>query len=98
MPTTRELVETTESFRRYLVRGDDGQVIGADVETISTPEQINGAMIRGRLRQALAVNATHLAKTTTTNADNTVHLRRVTQQNSALIRLMLELLETVDGT
>jgi len=58
----------------------------------------NIATMRGRLLQALAVNAAHLAKATTTNAENTAHLRRVTQELSALIRLMLEQLDTTDGT
>jgi len=97
MPT-RELVETTEAFKRFLVRDDTGKEVGTDVETIPTSQQVNGATLRSRLLRALAANAAYLAKTTTTNAENTAHLRLVTQELSALIRLMLELLDTTEGT
>ena len=58
----------------------------------------NSATLRRRLLQALVVNGAYLGLLTPTNAQNTVHLRRVTQELSALIRLMLELLDTTDGT
>ena len=96
--STRQLISEDGRVRRYRVLNDAGQQIGTDEETIPTPEMANAATMRSRLQQALSANATHLAKTTTTNAENTAHLRRVTQQNSALIRLMLELLDTADGT
>ena len=96
--STRKLVFENDRIRRYQVFGDAGQLTGTDDETILTPEMTNAATIRSRLQQAIAANTTHLAKTTTTNAENTAHLRRVTQQNSALIRLMLELLDTTEGT
>jgi hypothetical protein len=58
----------------------------------------NRAMMRSRLLQALAANAAYLGLPTPTNAQNTVHLRLVTQELSALIRLILEQLNTTDGT
>jgi len=95
--STRVLISDDGIVRRYQVF-DGTKQIGTDVEIIPTLEQVNAATIRSRLLQALAANAAHLAKTTTTNAENTAHLRRVTQELSALIRLMLELLDTTDGT
>lgn len=95
--TTRELISDDGIVRRYRVF-DGTKQIGTDVEIIPTLEQVNAATIRSRLLQALAANAAYLAKTTTTNAENTAHLRRVTQELSALIRLILELLDTADGT
>ena len=96
--STRKLVLENDSIRRYQVFGDQGQPIGIDEETVPTPEMANAATLRNRLLQALSANTAHLGKATTTNADNTAHLRRITQQNSALIRLMLEMLDTTDGT
>lgn len=60
--------------------------------------ELNSATMRTRLLQSLAANAAYLALTTPTNAQNTAHLRRATQELSALIRLMLEQLDTADGT
>ena len=96
--TTRELIFDDGRVRRFRVFNDAGERIGTDEETIPTSEVVNAATLRSRLLQALAVNAAHLAKATTTNAENTAHLRRVTQELSALIRLMLEQLNTTDGT
>ena len=96
--TTREPISDDGRVRRFRVYNDAGQQIGTDEEIVPTPEQANAVTLRSRLLQALAVNAAHLAKATTTTAENTAHLRRVTQQNSALIRLMLELLDTTEGT
>lgn len=96
---TRRLVPTSDSrIRLFQVFNDSGQQIGTDEEPVPTPEETNSATMRSRLLQQLAANAAHLAKTTPTNTENTAHLRRITQQNSALIRLMLELLDTTDGT
>ena len=96
--TTRELIFDDGRVRRFRVFNDAGERIGTDEETISTSEVVNAATLRSRLLQALAVNAAHLAKATTTNAENAAHLRRVTQELSALIRLALEQLDTTDGT
>lgn len=96
--TTRELKETTESFRRFLVRGDDGREIGADVETIPTPVQTNGATLRGRVATALTTNATYLAlPQPRTNAQVAAQVEALTRQNVALIRLVAGLLDTTDG-
>ena len=96
--TTRELISNDGRVRRFRVLNDAGVPIGTDDELIPTPEEVNAVTLRSRLLQQLAANAAYLGLPTPTNAQNTVHLRRVTQQNSALIRLMLELLDTTDGT
>jgi len=97
--TTREpILDGDTRVRRFRVFNDAGERIGTDEETVPMPEMANAATLRNRLLQALSANTAHLGKATTTNADNTAHLRRITQQNSALIRLMLEMLDTTDGT
>jgi len=96
MPT-RQLISDNGVVRLWRVLDGD-QVVGTDEETIPTPEVVNRATLRSRLLQALVANAAHLTKTTTTNAENAAHLRLVTQELSALIRLMLEQLNTTDGT
>ena len=95
---TRQLLSDDGVTRRFRVLDNNGRQIGTDEETIPTPEMINADTLRNRLLRALAANAAHLAKATTTNAENAAHLRLVTQELSALIRLMLEQLNTTDGT
>ena len=96
--STRELISDDGRVRRFRVFNDAGERIGIDEEIVPTPEQVNAVTLRSRLLQALAANAAYLGLATPTNAQNTAHLRRATQELSALIRLMLELLDTTDGT
>ena len=96
--TTRELISDDGRVRRFRVFNDAGERIGIDEEIVPTPEQVNAVTLRSRLLQALAANAAYLGLATPTNAQNTAHLRRATQELSALIRLMLELLDTTEGT
>jgi hypothetical protein len=99
MPT-RQLIETTESFRRYLVLDHvTNQVVGTDVEAIPTPAQVNGATLRGRVATALTTNTTYLAlPAPRTNAQVAAQVEALTRQNAALIRLVAGLLATTDGT
>ena len=97
--TTRERIFDGDSLvRRFRVFNDAGERIGTDEEIISTPEQVNAATMRGRLLQALAANVAYTALTAPTATQTTAQTRRNAQQNIALIRLMLELLDTTDGT
>ena len=100
--TTRELIFNDHRVRRFRVFNDAGQQIGTDDELIPTPEEVNAVTLRSRLLQALAANAAYQALFTPTNtptaAQTTAQTRRNAQQNSALIRLMLEQLDTTDGT
>lgn len=98
MPTTRELVETTESFRRYRVRDDDGREIGTDVEAIPTPQQINETTIRGRVAALLAASVAYLALPSPTAAQTTAQVQRNTRLTIALGKLALAQLDTTDGT
>jgi len=96
--TTREPISNDGRVRRFRVYNDAGEWVGTDEEIISTPEQVNAATMRGRLLQALAANVAYTALTAPTATQTTAQTRRNAQQNIALIRLMLELLDTTDGT
>jgi len=96
---TRKLVSTSDSrVRLFQVFNDAGQQIGTDEEPIPTLEQANAATIRGRLLQALAANSAFLALNPPTPLQTAQHQRQVTQELSALIRLILEQLDTTNGT
>jgi len=99
---TRELISDDGRVRRFRVYNDAGERVGTDEETVPTSEVVNTATLRSRLLQALAANAAYQALFTPTNtptaAQTTAQTRRNAQQNSALIRLMLEQLDTTDGT
>lgn len=58
----------------------------------------NRRTVEGRARAALAANATYLALGSPTNAQNLAQIRLLTRECSALIRLMLNELDTTDGT
>lgn len=95
---TRTLIETTAAHRRYRVTDDAGAVIGEDVEQILTGSEANAQTLRDRAGAALAANATYLALSSPTAAQNTTQVQRVTKECSALIRLALNLLDSTDGT
>jgi hypothetical protein len=58
----------------------------------------NAATIEDRMRQALDANATFLALASPTQAQTLAQVRRLTRECSALIRLALSELDTVDDT
>jgi hypothetical protein len=62
------------------------------------PQDANRSTLRDRAGQALATNAAYLALTNPTAAQNTAHLRAVTRECNALIRLLLERLNDVSDT
>jgi hypothetical protein len=95
----RKLVPTSDSRIRFFEVFDDaGKLIGTDEEPIPTPEEANAVTLRSRLLQSLAANVAYTALTAPTATQTTAQTRRNAQQNIALIRLMLELLDTTDGT
>lgn len=60
------------------------------------PEVVNEETLRQRAEEALAANGAFLAKATPTNAEILAHVRLLTRESSALIRLALGRFETVD--
>ncbi len=96
--STRELISDNGRVRLFRVLDDAGQPIGTDEEAVPTPEQVNAATLRSRATQALTTNAAYLALTAPTAAQTTAQVQRVTRECSALIRLVLELTDTTDGT
>lgn len=58
----------------------------------------NTRTIEDRARAALTANATYLALASPTNAQNLAQIRLLTRECSALIRLALDDLDTIDGT
>lgn len=94
----RTLIETTATFRRYRVTNAQGAVIGEDVEPILSGADLTRQQLTDKARQALAANATFLGITSPTAAQVTTQVGRLTRECNALIRLMLEQLDTADDT
>lgn len=76
---------------------------GKPVETVEVkdlpvvpPEEKVRASIEDRLRQALDNNRTYLALATPTAAQQRAQVARLTRETNALIRLVLDLLDTDD--
>lgn len=106
----RTLIETTAAFRRYRVTDAQGKVIGEDLESIPTPAQANADAIQKAAASALATNRaivsgadTYLAVTSPSAAQVAAQTRSLTQaakalsqQNTALIRMVLGLLDGTD--
>ncbi len=81
--------ETGQRVRRTVVeQADDTIVIAAE----------NARTMRGQIANALAANAAYLALVGPSNAQNVAHLRLLTRELSAIIRLTLDLLDTTDDT
>lgn len=60
--------------------------------------QVNAQTLQAKAQAALDANATYLAIASPTNAQVVAQLRRVTQENNALIRLTLGALDDTSGT
>lgn len=58
----------------------------------------NRRTVEDRAKAALTANATYLAIATPTNAQVAAQVRRLTQECTGLIRLLLNQLDTTDGT
>lgn len=96
---SRQLVSQDETQRIYrILDGDTGTEIGFDVEHIPTPVEIVADTLRGRAAAALAANASYLAIGTPTAAQVAAQVRALTRQDNALIRLLVGLLDTDEGT
>lgn len=93
----RTLIEETPRFRRYRVTNGQGQVTGEDVEPILAGEQLTEQSLRSKASGALAVNNTFLGLATPDAAAVRLQVQRLTRENNALIRLVLDLLDVDDA-
>jgi hypothetical protein len=97
MATTRVLVSDDGTTRTFDV-SDGKAIIGRDVETIPTTVQVNAATVQSRAKAALTANATFLAVPTPTAAQVGNQVKVLTKESSAVIRLLLGLLDDVSDT
>lgn len=66
---------------------------------VDVPDDVvNVDVLRDRMRGAFAVNAAYLAIPTPTTVQQRVQVERLTRQTTALLRLALGELDTIDGT
>lgn len=72
--------------------------IAAAAETATSQRTANAATLRDRAAAALDANATFLAIGAPTQAQTLAHVKILTKESTALIRLALNLLDSVDGT
>lgn len=96
--TTRQLIVDNGVTRLYRVLDGAGQPVGFDEEPVAGTPVANASALSDRAAQALAANATYLAIATPTNAQVAAQVQRLTKECSALIRLLLGLLDDTTGT
>jgi len=70
----------------------------ADAEAVQRTAGTNRATIEDRAVTALAANATYLAIGSPSNAQNLAQIRLLTRECTGLIRLLLDQLDTTNGT
>jgi molecular chaperone DnaK (HSP70) len=94
----RTLVETTAIYKRYQVTNAQGKVIGQDIEPILTGADANAQDLQNKARNAIQTNNTFLGLANPTTAQVTTQVQNLTKENTALIKLMLGLLDDTAGT
>lgn len=96
MAVEKKLISESEGFRRYEYR-DGSKLICVSDEPVLTAEQEREQAIRSKAIQALQANAAFLAKPTPTNAEVVAQVKLLTRECNALIRLVLNQLDTDDA-
>lgn len=71
------------------VYGPGGVVLSEETVEVDVTEQVVRADLHAKVRAALAANAAFLALSSPTNAQTLAQVRRLTRENSALIRLII---------
>ena len=74
-----------------------GQLVGTEQYDVPQ-EQVNREDLETKARNALQANQTFLAIGSPTNAQTLAQVRLLTRETSALIRLLLNALDTTEGT
>ena len=69
----------------------------ADARATAATASANGATLRTRAANAIATNNAFLAQTTWTNADVLAQVKLLTRECNALIRLVVNQLDSTDG-
>lgn len=80
----------------YDERGEVASTVEVKDLPVVPPSERNRRSIEDRLRQALDNNRTYLALPAPTAAQQRAQVARLTRENNALIRLVLDLLDTDD--
>lgn len=97
MPRTPDPTRSNSRIRAFRVTNAAGKLLGFDDEIILTPAETNRQALTDRANQSLAVNAAYLTKPNPTPAEQAAQLRQLTLETSALIRLMMDRIESVDS-
>lgn len=82
----------------YTVLDDNGVQIGTDVVHIPTVSDINLAALQSKAQAAIAANVTFLGLASPTTPQAVAQVQLLTRECSALIRLLLGLLDSTTGT
>ena len=86
----------TGTRTRYDTDGKPVETVEVKGLPVEPPGEKNRRSIEDRLRQRLDANRDYLALTTPTAAQQRAQVARLTRENNALIRLVLDLLDTDD--
>lgn len=92
----RELIATTDTYNRYRITDDGGNLLGYDDEAILTTEQSNVATLDSRCDTALANLRAYRDLSSPTTAQTVAVIKLICTVLIALIRLQRNLLDGTD--
>jgi uncharacterized membrane-anchored protein len=105
MTATKIVVDCTTGEAREVPLAPEEQAdkAAAEVEALAAAATArtgaaNRITLEDKATQALATNAKFLALTTPTNAQTLAQVKALTRENTAIIRLLLNRLDTDEGT